>query len=86
MSITPTRKKSVFQLVADIPRLLIELIKEELADGSKVKVDENYIRESIENPEAKKVKGFETMVMPPFKGLLTEEEMNAMVAYIKSLQ
>ncbi len=31
MSIPPTRKKSVFQLIADIPRLLIELIKEELA-------------------------------------------------------
>src|SRR5690606_27081654 len=30
----------------------------ELADGSKVTVDDNYIRESIENPTAKVVKGF----------------------------
>lgn len=56
----------------------------ELTDGSKVKVDENYVRESIENPEAKKVKGFETMVMPPFKGQITEPEMNALIAFIKS--
>ena len=30
MSIPPTRKKSVFQLVADLPHLVIELVKEEL--------------------------------------------------------
>ncbi len=30
MSIPPTRKKSVFQLFADLPHLVIELVKEEL--------------------------------------------------------
>lgn len=57
-----------------------------LADGSKVTADDNYIRESIENPEAKKVKGFENMVMPPFKGLISEEDLNALIAYIQSLK
>jgi cytochrome c oxidase subunit 2 len=57
----------------------------ELADGSKVTVDENYIRESIENPQAKVVKGFNP-VMPPFKDLIGEEDLNAIVAYIKSLK
>jgi len=57
----------------------------ELADGSTVKVDDNYLRESIENPQAKIVKGFNP-VMPTFKGLLSEEEMNALMAYIKSLK
>ena len=31
MSNAPTRKKSVFQLVADLPHLVIELVKEEIA-------------------------------------------------------
>ncbi|HLD74587.1 MAG TPA: cytochrome c oxidase subunit II [Bdellovibrionota bacterium] len=56
----------------------------ELVDGSKVKMDENYIRESMMEPNAKVVKGFPP-VMPPFKGQLTDEDVNALVAYIKSL-
>ena len=56
----------------------------ELADGSKVKGDENYIRESILNPQAKVVKGFNP-VMPPYQGMLSETELNAVIAYIKSL-
>ena len=59
--------------------------KVELADGSKVTADENYIRESIELPAAKMVKGFQP-VMPTFKGLLKEDEMNALIAYVKSLK
>lgn len=57
----------------------------ELADGSKVLVDDNYVRESIENPNAKVVKGF-SPVMPTFKGLITDEEMNALIAFIKSVK
>ena len=56
-----------------------------LISGSKVLADENYIRESIENPMAKIVKGFNP-VMPTFKGQLSETEMNALIAYIKSLK
>jgi cytochrome c oxidase subunit 2 len=57
----------------------------ELQDGSKVVVDENYIRESIERPEKKIVKGFNP-VMPPYtKDMVSEENMNAIIAYIKSL-
>ncbi|MBI3544816.1 MAG: c-type cytochrome, partial [Deltaproteobacteria bacterium] len=58
---------------------------EELQDGTKVKVDENYIRESIVNPTAKIVKGFAPS-MPPFAGLLNDDEINALIAYIKSLK
>ena len=57
----------------------------ELADGSKVTADDNYIRESIENPQAKVVKGYNP-VMPMFKGLLKEDEINALIAYIKSVK
>jgi len=55
-----------------------------LADGRQVVADENYIRESIENPMAKIRKGFENRVMPPYPGQLSDEEFDALVAYIKS--
>jgi cytochrome c oxidase subunit 2 len=54
------------------------------AGGSAIR-DENYIRESIENPMAKVVKGFNP-VMPTFKGQLSENDLGALIAYIKSLQ
>jgi cytochrome c oxidase subunit 2 len=57
-----------------------------LSDGTRVIADENYIRESIENPQAKIVKGYENVLMPPYPGLLTELELNALIAYIKSLE
>lgn len=59
--------------------------KTEFADGSSVTVDENYIKESLENPQAKVVKGFQP-VMPTFKGVLQETEINALIAYIKGLK
>lgn len=55
-----------------------------MADGSQVDVDENYLRESILNPNAKVVKGFNG-VMPPYQGQLTEDELVALVEYIKEL-
>jgi cytochrome c oxidase subunit 2 len=59
--------------------------KVELADGRIIVADENYIRNHIENPQKNTVKGFNP-VMPTFKGLITEVEMNALIAYIKSLK
>lgn len=59
--------------------------EEELQDRTKVKVDENYIRESLMEPNKKVVKGFQP-VMPTFQGQLKEEEINALIAYIKSLK
>src|SRR5437899_3249517 len=55
-----------------------------LEDGRTVTADENYIRESILNPSAKVVSGFKP-IMPVFQGLVSEEQLNALVAYIKSL-
>lgn len=59
--------------------------EEEFADGTKGKVDENYIRQSVMEPQAKLVKGFPPS-MPTFKGLLSDDEVNALIAYIKSLK
>jgi mono/diheme cytochrome c family protein len=47
-------------------------------------VDESYVREAIENPLATLAVGFPP-VMPTFAGLLTEEELQALVEYVKSL-
>ncbi|MFZ0808144.1 MAG: cytochrome c oxidase subunit II, partial [Candidatus Sulfotelmatobacter sp.] len=55
-----------------------------LEDGRTVLADENYIRESILDPGAKVVQGFKP-VMPTFQGLVSEEQLNALVAYVKSL-
>jgi cytochrome c oxidase subunit 2 len=55
-----------------------------LEGGRTVMADENYIRESILEPGAKIVNGFKP-IMPTFQGLVSEEQVNALVAYIKSL-
>jgi cytochrome c oxidase subunit 2 len=56
----------------------------QLQDGSKVIADEAYLRESIMLPQAKVVAGFPP-VMPPFQGMVTEEQLLQLIAYIKSL-
>ncbi len=55
-----------------------------LDDGRTVTADETYIRESIMNPGAKIASGFKN-IMPTFEGQISEEEMVALVAYIKAL-
>jgi cytochrome c oxidase subunit II len=55
-----------------------------LEGGRTVTADENYIRESILDPGAKIVNGYKP-VMPTFQGLVSEEQLNALVAYVKSL-
>ena len=56
----------------------------ELNDGSFVTVDDAYLIESIKDPNAKIVKGFTRGAMPPIS--LTDEEIGALVAYIKGVR
>ena len=56
----------------------------QLEDGRTVTADENYLRECILDPGTKRVKGFQP-IMPTFQGLVSEEQVNALVAYIKSI-
>ena len=56
----------------------------QLADGGTVGVDEGYLRESILNPRAKVVAGFEP-VMPTYQGLVSEEDVMQLIAYLKGL-
>ena len=55
-----------------------------LNNSQVVKADENYIRESILNPQAKIVAGFGP-IMPSFQGQVSEEQLMQLAAYIKSL-
>ena len=55
-----------------------------LQGGATVVADEAYIRESIVNPQAKIVAGFQPL-MPTFQGLVSEEQLLQLIAYIKSL-
>ena len=55
-----------------------------LQSGESVTVDEGYVRESILNPSAKVVAGFQP-IMPTFQGLVSEEQLLALVEYVKSL-
>jgi cytochrome c oxidase subunit 2 len=53
-----------------------------LQNGETVIADETYLRESILNPQAKIVAGFQP-IMPTFKGLVSEEGVMELIAYIK---
>lgn len=55
-----------------------------LASGETVTVDEQYVRESILDPRAKIVQGYDA-IMPSFQGQLSEEQVLHLIAYIKSL-
>jgi cytochrome c oxidase subunit 2 len=59
--------------------------EQSLTNGDKVTIDENYIRESIIDPMAKVRAGYKP-VMPPYGSQLKDEEINAIIAYIKSLK
>jgi len=59
--------------------------QELMADGQTVVIDENYIRESILNPQAKVVAGYQP-VMPTYQNVLTDRQIDALIAYIKSIQ
>ena len=56
----------------------------QLLDGTMVTADENYLRESILTPAAKVTAGYQP-VMPAFQGLVSEEQLLALIEYVKSL-
>lgn len=56
----------------------------ELADGSSLSRDDNYLRESIMRPSSKMVAGYPNL-MPTYQGQITEEGISHLIAYIRSL-
>ena len=59
---------------------------ETLVGGATVKVDENYIRESILDPSLKTVQGYDASAMPSFKGTLSDNQITALIEFIKSVK
>lgn len=55
-----------------------------LNDGTFVRVDDKYIRDSILLPNSQIVAGYQP-VMPSFEGHISEEELLKLIAYIKSI-
>jgi cytochrome c oxidase subunit 2 len=55
-----------------------------LDNGESVTADDNYVRESIVDPKAKIVAGFQP-IMPTFQGIVNEEQLLQLIAYIRSL-
>jgi cytochrome c oxidase subunit 2 len=58
--------------------------RRQFVDGQSAEMDENYIRQSVLEPRARVVAGFDP-VMPTFQGRLKDEELAVLIAYIKSL-
>jgi hypothetical protein len=57
---------------------------QQVQGGVDVLADEAYIRESIVNPTAKVVMGFQP-IMPAYQGQVNEEQLLQLIAYIRSL-
>ena len=55
-----------------------------LSNDATVTADENYVRESILDPSAKVVAGYQP-IMPSFAGRLSEDDLVQLIAYIKSI-
>jgi cytochrome c oxidase subunit 2 len=60
-------------------------ISENCGTAGMVTVDDAYLRESMMEPNAKVVNGF-LPIMPTYKGVLTDREVEALIAYINSLK
>ena len=58
---------------------------QKLVDGTSVTMDEAYVRESILTPQIKVAAGYQPL-MPTFQGLLSEENVIALVEYVKTLK
>ena len=58
--------------------------KVQLDDGTTVIADEEYLRTSITNPAAQIVAGYGRL-MPSYRGQLNEQQLNDLIAYMRSL-
>ena len=58
------------------------------ADGSRAVADEAYLRESIREPTAKVVSGFDKSDtgMPSYEGVISDAQIEALVLYLKTLR
>ncbi|MGA8598993.1 MAG: cytochrome c oxidase subunit II [Bryobacteraceae bacterium] len=57
----------------------------QLTTGQTITADDSYIREKLRDPDAQVPWGFSTHVMPNFTGIVSEEQVLALISYIKAL-
>jgi len=57
---------------------------QKLADGTEVIADEAYLKESILQPHAKILHGYQP-VMTPYQGAINDQQLDQLVAYLKAL-
>lgn len=55
----------------------------QFVDGSSTEADENYIRQSILQPQSQIVQGYANVNMPPFR--FSDRQLDAIIAYMRSL-
>lgn len=60
--------------------------QEALVDGSSVTVEENYVRESILDPQKRIVAGFAGKYMQPYQGRITDREITMIIEFMKTLK
>jgi cytochrome c oxidase subunit 2 len=58
--------------------------QQKMNNGQMVLADDTYVRESVLNPQAKIVAGY-PLLMSTYQGLLTEEQIAQLIAYLKSI-
>jgi len=56
-----------------------------MAGGGSVIADDTYIRDKILNPDNNLIAGYK-QVMPSFKGVIPEDELMQLIAYIKTME
>ena len=59
--------------------------QQQLEDGTTITVDENYIRQSILQPQSQIVAGY-LPVMPPYQGTLNDDQISAIIEYLKTVE
>ena len=58
---------------------------ETLSDGSTVVVDDDYLMQSILDPQAAIVAGYDKVIMPPIGASMTDDQIQAVIEFIESL-
>ncbi len=57
-----------------------------LTTGEQIKADQNYLKRSILHPDEDIVEGYPEGVMPSYQGVFSDEELQQLIDYIKSLK
>ncbi len=55
------------------------------SDGSKATADENYIKNSILNPQSQIVEGYDAIPMPSFDGQINDNEITGIIEFLRGL-